>query len=88
LQVLQAERAVNVLGDQLVADDYVIRLESIIRLFDASSPRLAEQVQILTSSERHRLAEIVLDTAIEIGANPCVGLVDKVVACITVAISH
>ena len=48
LHALQAERAVNVLSDRWVADDYVIRLESIIRLFDASSPRLAEQVHALT----------------------------------------
>jgi hypothetical protein len=81
LHARQAERAVKVLGDGLPGDDDdVIRFESLIRLADPASPRLAEQVRVLAASKRHRLAEIVLDTALEIGGDPRAGLVDKVVA--------
>ena len=77
----QAERAVKVLGEGRPGDDGdVIRFESLIRLADPASPRLAEQVRVLAASKRHRLAEIVLDTALEIGGDPRAGLVDKVVA--------
>jgi hypothetical protein len=77
----QVERAVKVVdkgrpGD----DDDVIRFESLIRLADPASPRLAEQVRVLAASKRHRLAGIMLDTALEIDGDPHAGLVDKVVA--------
>jgi hypothetical protein len=81
LHARQAERAVKVLGEEGRDDDSdVIRFESLIRLADPSSPRLAEQVRILTASQRHRMAKILLDTALEIGEDPRAGLVDKVVA--------
>lgn len=81
LHALQGEGAVKVLGDDRLADDDdVIRFESLIRLADPASPRLAEQVRVLPASKRHRLAEIMLDTALKIGGDPHAGLVDKVVA--------
>jgi tetratricopeptide (TPR) repeat protein len=81
LHARQAERAVKILGDGRPGDDDdLIRFESLIRLADPASPRLAEQVRVLAASKRHRLAEIVLDTALEIGGDPRAGLVDKVVA--------
>ena len=58
----------------------MIRFESLIRLADPASPRLAEQVRVLAASKRHSMAEIMLDTAVEIGGDPRAGLVDKVVA--------
>ncbi len=77
----QAERAVEVLGEGWRGDDSdVIRFESLIRLADPASPRLAEQVRVLASSKRGTMADIVLDKAVEIGGDPAVGLVDKVVA--------
>jgi hypothetical protein len=81
LHARQAERAVEVLGEGRPGDDDdVIRFESLIRLADPASPRLAEQVRVLAASKRRRLAEIVLDAALEIGRDPRAGLVDKVVA--------
>ena len=77
----QAERAVKVLGEARSGDDRdVIRFESLIRLADPASPRLAEQVRVLTVSKRNSMAEIMLDMAVEIGGDPRAGLVDKVVA--------
>jgi tetratricopeptide (TPR) repeat protein len=81
LHARQAERAVKVLGEGRLGDgDDVIRFESLIRLADPASPRLAEQVRVLAASKRRLMAEIVLDTALEIGGDPRAGLVDKVVA--------
>ena len=81
LHAWQAERAVKILGEERPDDDSdVLRFESLIRLADPSSPRLTEQVRILTASQRQRLAKIVLDTALDIGGDPGAGLVDKVVA--------
>jgi tetratricopeptide (TPR) repeat protein len=80
LHALQAERAVKALGAERLHADDVIHFESLIRLADPASPRLAEQVRVLPASRRQRLAEIVLDTALEIGRDPNAGLVDKVVA--------
>jgi len=78
---LQAERAVKVLGERPSDDDSdVIRFESLVRLADPASPRLAEQKRVLAASKRRSMAEIVLDTALEIGGDPGSGLVDKVVA--------
>jgi hypothetical protein len=77
----QAQHTLKALGEGQPEDgDDVIRFESVIRMTDPGSPRLAEQVRVLTPSKRSRLAEIVLDTALEIGDDPRVGLVDKVVA--------
>jgi hypothetical protein len=81
LHARQAKRAIKVLGQGRPGhDNDVIRFESLIRLADPASPRLAEQVRILAASKRHRLAEIMLDTALEIGGDLRAGLVDKVVA--------
>jgi plasmid stabilization system protein ParE len=80
LRALQAERAVKVLGEERLDADDVIEFESLIRLADPASPRLAEQVRVLPASRRQRLAEIVLATSLEIGRDPDAGLVDKVVA--------
>jgi hypothetical protein len=78
----QAERAVAVLGDGGPAADLdVIGFEGLIRLADPASPRLAEQVRALADSKRRSMAEIVLDTALEIAGDPGAGLVDEVVAC-------
>jgi len=80
LHTLQAERAVEVLGGGRPGEDGdVVRFESLVRLADPASPRLAEQVRVLTTGERHRMAEMVLDTAVEIGADLQAGLVEKVV---------
>ena len=78
LHARQAERAAKVLDEGRPGDDDVIRFESLIRLADPASPRIAEQVRVLATSKRQRLAEIVLDTALEIGEDPRAGLVDKV----------
>jgi hypothetical protein len=77
----QAERAAKILGEGRRSDDGDVRVfESLVRLADPASPRLTEQVDVLATSKRHRLAEIMLDAALEIGADPRAGLVDKVVA--------
>jgi len=81
MHVRQAERAVEVLGDGGPADEPdVIGFEGLIRLADPASPRLAERVRALADGKRRSMAEIVLDTALEIGGDPDAGLVDKVVA--------
>jgi Tetratricopeptide repeat len=77
----QAERAVEVLGDGGPADDPdVTGFEGLIRLAGPASARLAGQVRALADGQRRSMAEIVLDTALEIGGDPDAGLVDKVVA--------
>jgi tetratricopeptide (TPR) repeat protein len=77
----QAECAVEVLGKGPSADDSnVVQFESLVRLADSISSRLAEQVRVLAASKRRSMAEIVLETAREIGRDPQAGLVDKVVA--------
>ena len=77
----QAKRTVKVLSRDRPGDDHgVTRFESIIRLADPASPRLTEQVRVLATSKRRSMAQIVLDTALEIGGDPRAGLVDKVVA--------
>jgi hypothetical protein len=81
LHAIQAERALAVLGAQRSGtDQYVVRLESLVRLADPASPRLTEQVRVLATSTRHRLAAAVLDTAVRLGADPGIGLVERVVA--------
>ena len=81
LHARQAERAVKALGEGRPGDDGdVRRFESLVRLADPASPRLAEQVRVLTAGERHQLAAAVFSTAIELGADRGAGLVDKVVA--------
>jgi tetratricopeptide (TPR) repeat protein len=77
----QAEHSAEVLGEARPGDDSdVIRFESLIRLADLASPRLTEQVRVLAASKRRTMAEIVLNTALEISEDPEAGLVDKVVA--------
>jgi Tetratricopeptide repeat len=77
----QADRAADVLGGRKPKNDSdVLRFESLVRLADPASARFAEQVRGLTANQRHRLAEAVLDEAVEIGAEPQAGLVEKVVA--------
>jgi hypothetical protein len=85
----QAEPAVAVLSGAGPADerdvigfDCLVRLAdpASARLADPASARLAEQVRALAVSKRRSMAEIVLDTALEIGGDPRAGLVDKVVA--------
>jgi len=81
MHVRQVECATEILDLGLPDDDGdVLRFESLRRLADPASPRLAEQVRILTFERRHRLAETALAVAVEIGADPQAGLVDKVVA--------
>jgi hypothetical protein len=81
LHTCQADRAVDVLGEgRPSGDGGVVRSESLVRLADQVSPRLAEQVHGLAASKRHRLAEMVLGTAVDIGGDPRAGLVEKVVA--------
>ena len=76
----QAVRALQVLGNRESDEDSdVIRFESLVRLADPASPRLAAQVRVLAASKRRPMAEILLDTALEIGDDPGAGLVDKVV---------
>ena len=81
LHARQAERAVNVLDHGRHGDESdIVRLESVVRLEDPASPRVAEQVRCLATGTRHELAEVVLNTAVEIGESPKAGLVEKVVA--------
>jgi Tetratricopeptide repeat len=80
LHARQADRAADVLSDRRDGDGDVLRFESLVRLADPASPRLAEQVNVLAASKRHQLAQIMLDTASQIGEDPRIGLVDKVVA--------
>ena len=82
LQAGQAERAGRVLeeGGWPGGDGDVIRFDSLVRLADPASPRLAEQVRVLAVSTRQRLAQIVFDTALEIDADPLAGLLEKVVS--------
>ena len=77
----QAERVAQVVDESQPGDHVdVLRPDSLVRVADPASPRLAEQIRVLAASKRHRLAEILLDTAVEIGGDPQAGLVDKVVA--------
>jgi tetratricopeptide (TPR) repeat protein len=76
----QAERAVTALEGLPGDCGDVIRLGSLIRLPDPASSPLIEHVNVLTTHERHLLAQAVLDTAVEIGKDPREGLIDKVVA--------
>ena len=70
-----------VLGErQPAGGDSVLRFEFLVRLADPASPRLAEQVRILTAGQRHQLAETLLITATEVGTDREAGLVEKVVA--------
>jgi hypothetical protein len=81
LHVGQAERALAVMGAQRSSvDEYVVRLESLIRLTDLASPRLAEQVKVMPTSTRHLLAAAILDEAVCLGSDPKTGLVERVVA--------
>ena len=80
MHTLQAQRAIKVMDQKGLGDDGdVIRFEPLIRLADPDSPRFIERVHILPTSKRHQLANMVLDTALEIGGDPRAGLVDKVV---------
>jgi hypothetical protein len=81
LHARQAERSVEALGERRPGNDGdVLRFESLVRLADPASPRLTEQVRVLTAGERHQLAATVLSTAIELSADRRAGLVEKVVA--------
>lgn len=82
LHARQAERALKILGERQPGNGGdVLRFESLVRLADPASPRLAEQVRALTLGERHQLAETMLNTAAEVGADRDAGIVEKVVAC-------
>jgi hypothetical protein len=81
LHARQAKRAVGLREGQSGSDGDVLHFESLVRLADdPTSPRLAGQVRILAASKRHRLAQVVLGTAVDIGADHRAGLVEKVVA--------
>ena len=84
MHATQAERALQVLEEPRPGDDDgdhdVIQFESLVRLADPASPRLAEKVAGLVPSKRHRLAKTALDTALEIGQDPQAGPVERVVA--------
>ncbi len=81
LHARQAERAVAVLGARPSDNDNdVLRFESLVRLADPASPRLAEQLRVLTTSARHGMAEAILDAAAELSGDPRAGLVERVVA--------
>jgi Tetratricopeptide repeat len=81
LHACQADRAVDVLGEgRPGGDGDIVRFDFLVRLADPASPRLAEQVRGLAASKRHRLAEMVLGTAVDVGADRRAGLVEKVVA--------
>ena len=81
LHARQAERAVEILGKKPPGDDGdVLRFESLVRLADPASPRLGEQIRVLTVGERHQLAKKVLNIATEMGKDRGAGLVEKVVA--------
>lgn len=81
LHTRQAERAAKVLRENRPGDDGDVRwFEFLVRLADPASPRLAEQVRVLTAGERNEMAETVLKTAAEVGADRGAGLVEKVVA--------
>ncbi len=58
----------------------VDRFPGLVRVSDPSTPRLVEQVRGLSSRQRNDLAQVVVSQAGRIGADPEVGLLDKVVA--------
>jgi hypothetical protein len=77
----QVERAVEVLGEGWPGGNGdMLRLESVARLADPASPRLAQQVHGLSTRQRHQMAEIVRSTAVDIGGDPGAGLVERIVA--------
>ena len=77
----QAGRALEVLGAGWAGSNRdVLRWESLARLADPASPRLAEQVAALPAQVRQAMAAAVLDEALRIAAEPGAGLVDRVVA--------
>jgi tetratricopeptide (TPR) repeat protein len=85
----QAQRMLAVLGaatggaeNERNSDpgDDLLRWESLVRVADAVSPRLAEQVEVLSAGTRRALAAAVLDEAVSVAADPAAGLVDRVVA--------
>lgn len=81
LHIRQAERAIYLIGGQHPGmDSDVVRFASLVRVADLASPRLAEQVGGLSIRERGRLAEVVLNAAVEIGEDAHASLVEKVVA--------
>jgi len=81
VHVRQAARALAVLGAEPLADDVdVERFESLIRVADLQSLRLAAQVQDLSVSIRRAMAAAVLDEAAAIAADPQAELVDRIVA--------
>jgi tetratricopeptide (TPR) repeat protein len=81
LHVAQADRVVGVMGtEQPGVDDDVVRLEFLVRLAGPPSPKLAGQVQILATEERHRMAAAVLETAIRLTATPETSLIEVMVA--------
>ena len=81
LHARQADRALAVLGVQRSrVDNDVVRFESLVRLADPASRRLAEQVGVLPAATRHRLAAAMLDTAAEVGADPGANVAERVVA--------
>lgn len=67
----QVDRVLDELGvDRQQDDPWVIRSGNFARLRDPGSPRLAEQVDGLTTRLRRRLASIMLDEAVRIARGP------------------
>lgn len=77
----QASRALEVLNADLRgAHGDVMRWGSLIRLSGPASPRLAEQVAVLSARDRQAMAAAVLEEAVRIVLDSRAGLVDRVVA--------
>ena len=83
LAVRQADRAVQVMGEQLQQHDedgWVVRSGGLARLADPASARVAEQVATLADRTRRRLAALVLEEAAGIARDPDATLVERTVA--------
>ena len=81
LHASQLERALAVLDTEPPGTGGdVLRFESLVRLADPASPRLAEQVGGLAASSRRQMAAAVQDAAADLGADPGAGLPERVAA--------
>ena len=79
LHARQAARALGVLDEPQAASDDpdVLRTGDLERVTDPASPRLAGQVTAMAVRDRQVMAEILLDEALRITADPGRGLVER-----------
>jgi hypothetical protein len=81
LHARQAGQALAAGGvQQLEQDRWLVRSGSLVRLAGPVTDALKKQVRILPAGVRHRMAAAVLEAALQVGADPAAGLVERVVA--------